>query len=76
METAYEVWLSLSVDHVIPTGSGKRVGFRNAVSLRGFSNSSTRSERFGLSADRGFRLFERRVVASAIRASNNRYAMV
>ncbi|MGE5435473.1 MAG: HNH endonuclease [Candidatus Doudnabacteria bacterium] len=27
METAYEVWLSLSVDHVIPTGVAKRLGY-------------------------------------------------
>jgi hypothetical protein len=27
METAYEAWLSLSVDHVIPTGSVKRLGY-------------------------------------------------
>lgn len=27
MDTGYEVWLSLSVDHVIPTGSGKRLGY-------------------------------------------------
>lgn len=27
MESGYEVWLSVSVDHVIPTGSGKRRGY-------------------------------------------------
>jgi hypothetical protein len=27
METAYEAWLALSVDHVIPTGAGKRLGY-------------------------------------------------
>jgi hypothetical protein len=27
MESGYEAWLSLSVDHVIPSGSGKRIGY-------------------------------------------------
>jgi hypothetical protein len=30
METGYEVWLSLSVDHVIPVGSGKLLGYPSA----------------------------------------------